>query len=121
MRIDDRKVNGRVSLDAVDPVDGFKIFINSDGATWSLGDSTVKPAVVAASIKRVLADSKVPFVRFYITIADASKRLILLQPSYELDDSETTITIDISAIVPDKKLTIALDTGVITVTSNTIT
>lgn len=41
MRIDDRKVNGRVLLDARDPVDGFKIFINQDDAKWFLGDSTV--------------------------------------------------------------------------------
>lgn len=34
MRIDDRKVNGRVLLDAVDPVDGFNITIESTGATW---------------------------------------------------------------------------------------
>lgn len=39
MRIDDRKVNGHVLLDALDPVDGFKIFINQDGASWSLGNS----------------------------------------------------------------------------------
>ena len=29
MRIDDRKVNGRVLLDALDPVDGFNIIVES--------------------------------------------------------------------------------------------
>lgn len=121
MRIDDRKVNGRVLLDALDPVDGFNIFINQDGAKWSLGDSTVEPAVVATNIKRVLADSKAPFVRFYIMIADTDCRMVLSQPNYILEDDETTITIDIKAVVADKSLSIALDTGVITFTSNTIT
>lgn len=98
-----------------------KIFINEDGASWSLGDSAVDPAVVATRIKRVLADSKVPFVRFYITIAGADERIVLSQPNYTLDNAETTITIDIKALVSDKTLTIALDTGVITFASNTIT
>nr|DAE19164.1 MAG TPA: hypothetical protein [Siphoviridae sp. ctCUc43] len=120
MRIDDRKVNGCVSLDAVDPVDGFKIFINQDGAKWSLGDSTVDPAVVATHIKRVLADSRVPFVRFYVTIADTDTRTVLCQPNYTLDDAEKSIEIDIKALVSDKILSIALDTGVITFASNTI-
>lgn len=31
MRIDDRKVNGRVLLDALDPVDGFNILVASTG------------------------------------------------------------------------------------------
>lgn len=29
MRIDNRKVNGRVSIDALDPVDGFNILVES--------------------------------------------------------------------------------------------
>lgn len=32
MRIDDRKVNGRVLLDALDPVDGFNILVESTAA-----------------------------------------------------------------------------------------
>lgn len=35
MRIDDRKVNGRVLLDDLDPVDGFNILINSTNIIWS--------------------------------------------------------------------------------------
>lgn len=52
MRIDERKVNGRVLLDALDPIDGFKIFVHDDGVKWSLGDSTVAPTTVAAHIKK---------------------------------------------------------------------
>lgn len=81
----------------------------------------VDPAVVATRIKRVLADSRVPFVRFYVTIADTDTRMVLCQPNYTLDDAETTITIDIKTVVSGKTLTIALDTGVITFASNTIT
>lgn len=40
---------------------------------------------------------------------------------YTVNLTAKTITIDIAALVADKKLTIALDTGVITVESNTIT
>ena len=121
MRIDDRKVNGRVLLDALDPVDGFKIYINQDGAKWSMGDSTVEPAVVATRIKRVLADSTAPFLRFYITIADTDSVVVLSQPNYTFGDDKTTITIDIKAVVSGKTLSIALDTGDITFASNTIT
>lgn len=36
MRIDDRKVNGRVLLDALDPVDGFNILVESTGVARPL-------------------------------------------------------------------------------------
>lgn len=34
MRINDRKVNGRVLIDALDLVDGFNITIDGAGAHW---------------------------------------------------------------------------------------
>lgn len=84
-------------------------------------NANVAPTTVAAHIKKALNDPKVPFLRFYITIADNSTIVVLPQPKYEFDDAYTTVTIDISTVVTDKKLTIALDTGVITLASNTIT
>lgn len=47
MRIDDRKVNGRVLLDALDPVDGFNILVESTGATWQWRGSPLDPEVAA--------------------------------------------------------------------------
>lgn len=44
MRINDRKVNGRVLLDALDPIDGFNILVESTGATWQWLGSPLDPA-----------------------------------------------------------------------------
>jgi hypothetical protein len=75
------------------PSTASKFFINQDGAS-------------ATRIKRVLADSKAPFVRFYIMIADTDSRMVLSPPNYTIDDAETTIAIDIKALVSDKKNTV---------------
>lgn len=52
---------------------------------------------------------------------DSKSYRVLSLPVYTVDLTDKTITIDITALVADKKLIIALDTGVITVQSNTIT
>ena len=114
MRIDDRKVNGHVLVDTIDSIDGFQILVINGGAKWVRGGSLLNPAVVAALLNQVLTDSAVPFVRFYIAAAGDTKA-VLLYPAYTYDATAKTIEIDIGAIATGKQLSIALDTGVITI------
>lgn len=123
MRINDRKVNGRVWIDALDPVEGFSILIEKTSATanWQwLGDP--RDPELAALRLAMLGDTVPRFgVRFCITaIADQIYRVLSL-PVYTVDKIAKTVTIDITALVADRKLIISLDTGDITVESNTIT
>lgn len=121
MRIDDRKVNGRVRLDALDPVDGFNILVESTGATWQWLGSPLDPAVAAIRLDAMLGDAIPLALRFCIFARQDQVYRVLSLPMYTVNLTAKTITIDIAALVADKKLTIALDTGVITVESNTIT
>ena len=122
MRIDDRKVNGRVLLDALDPVDGFNILVTSTGATWQWLGSTLDPGAAAKRLTAMLEADAVPLgVRFCIIAADGTSYKVLSLPVYTVDKTAKTVTIDLTALIVDKKLTIALDTGVITVESTTIT
>lgn len=121
MRIDNRKVNGRVSIDALDPVDGFNILVESTGATWQWLGQPLDREVAALRLDAMLGDTVPLGVRFCIMAADAQSYKVLSLPVYTVNKTAKTITIDITALVADKKLTIALDTGVITVESNTIT
>lgn len=113
MRIDERKVNGHVLVDSIDSVDGFQILVESAGAKRVRGDLDLAPAIVAALLNRVLTDSAVPFVRFYIAMASETTKAVLLYPAYTYDTTAKTIAIDIGAIDTGKQLRIALDTGVI--------
>lgn len=121
MRTDDRRVNGRVLLDAVDPVDGFNIVVESAGATWQYLGSPLDPEVAALRLNALLRDTVPLGVRFCITATDGKSYRVLSLPVYTVDLTDKTITIDITELVADKKLIIALDTGVITVESTTIT
>lgn len=122
MRIDDRKVNGRVLLDALEPVDGFNILVESTGATWQWLGLPLDPGVAAKRLNAMLDADAVPLgVRFCITASDSQSYKVLSLPVYTVNKTAKTVTIDITALVADKKLTIALDTGVIKVESTTIT
>lgn len=123
MRIDDRKVNGRVSLDALDPVDGLNILVESTGATWQWRGSRLDPEVAAIRLAAVLEDViRIPLaLRFCIVVGEGNSFKVLSQPVYTVNGDARTITIDIKDLGADKKLTIAVDTGVITVDTNTIT
>lgn len=71
MICDDRKVNGRVLLDAVDPVDGFNYNVESTGATWQYLGSPLDPEVAALRLNALLGDTVPLGVRFCITAVDS--------------------------------------------------
>lgn len=121
MRIDNRKVNGRVLLDDLDPVDGFNILINGDNIIWEFRGSPLDPGVAAKRLTATLEDGAVPLgVRFCIVAIDGPSYRVLSLPMYTVNKTANTVTIDITAFVANKQLKIALDTGDITVESITI-
>ena len=120
MRIDERKVNGRVVLDDLDPVDGFNILINDANIIWEFLGSPLDPGVAAKRLTAMLEDGAVPLgVRFCIVAVDGSSYKVLSLPPYTVNKIANTVTIDITALAANKKLTIALDTGDITAESTT--
>ena len=120
MRINDRKVNGRVVLDDLDPVDGFNILINGANVIWEFLGSPLDPGVAAKRLTATLEDGAIPLgVRFCIVAVDGPSYKVLSLPMYTVNKIANTVTIDITALAANKKLTIALDTGDITVESTT--
>lgn len=120
MRIDNRKVNGRVLLDDLDPIDGFNILVNGTNAIWEFLGSPLDPGVAAKRLTAMLEDGAVPLgVRFCIVTVDGPSYKVHSPPVYTVNKIANTVTIDITALVANKKLTIALDTGVISVESTT--
>lgn len=121
MRIDDRNVNGRVFLDDLDPVDGFNILINDANIIWEFRGSPLDPGVAVKRLTAMLEDGAVPLgVRFCIVAINGPGYKVLSLPMYTVNKTANTVTIDITALVANKNLKIALDTGDITVESTTI-
>ena len=85
MRIDDRKVNGRVLLDALDPVDSFNILVESTGATWQWRGSPLDPEVAAIRLDAMLEDTVPLGVRFCITAAEGQIYTVLSLPVYTVN------------------------------------
>ena len=120
MRIDDRKVNGRIMVDASDVVNGFTIVIIEDEPVWvtdSTGKSLLDPSVAASDLNSLL-DARIAPIRFTIIIANRPVYKVITSPNYTISD---VITIDISPFVPGKELKIYLETGQLAVVSITNT
>lgn len=80
------------------------------------------PEVAVIRLAATMLGDTVPLaLRFCILAGEGHVHKVLSLPVYTVDEAANTITIDITALIADKKLTIALDTGVITVESTTIT
>lgn len=108
-------------LDDLDPVDGFNILIDSTNIIWEFRGSPLDPGVAAKRLTAMLEDGAVPLgVRFCIVANDGPSYTVLSLPIYTVNKTDNTVTIDITALVSNKNLKIALDTGNITVESTTI-
>lgn len=103
------------------PLTASIFLVERTGATWQWLGNPLDPEVAALRLDAMLGDTVPLGVRFCITATDGQSYKVLSLPVYTVDKTDKTVTIDITALVADKKLTIALDTGVITVESNTIT
>lgn len=110
MKIDDRKVNGQITIDARDVVNGFTIAIVEDVPRWvadATGRSLLDPSVAVSQLNSILYSGNVA-IRFTIIIKNGSVYKVITSPNYTIDGE---ITIDISPFVSGKELIINLETG----------
>ena len=110
MRIDDRRVNGKIMVDASDVVNGFTIVMTEDEPVWvadATGKSLLDPSVAVSQLNSILHSGNVA-IRFTIIIKNGSVYKVITSPNYTIDGE---ITIDISPFVSGKELIIDLGTG----------
>lgn len=120
MRIGNRKVNGRIMIDATDVVNGFTIVIVEDEPVWvadATGKSLLDPSVAVSHLNSLL-DAGIMAIRFTIIIANKPVYKVITSPNYTIANG---ITIDISPFVSDKELKIDLETGQLSVAAITNT
>lgn len=119
MRIDNRRVNAQVNLESTDIITGFMIIIHGDTPGWFYWDldrkqyDPIDPSIVAARLVGLLLECPMSMLRFVIRRATESSGITMLCPSvYTIKGGN--IVIDIGELMPNKKLTISLTTGDIT-------
>ena len=125
MKIDDRKVNGLITIEPSDTVDGLKILIDkaTNLAQWMTGfteDNSMiplSPAVAAAYLQNTLRTLQ--STRFIITTVSLAGAEVWQFPVYRVTMNRDTISIDIDAIMAGKKLKITVLTGEIALVDNT--
>lgn len=119
MRIDDRKVNGSIMIDNTDIIAGFNIMINRNVPEWVFWNHAtniaeqIDPGIVVHDLHRAFQRSPLSMLRFNISAVIDAKTVYFSPPTYALN-STNEIEINIGELMPDKKLTISLDTGDIT-------
>ena len=122
MRIDDRRVNGQIMVDASDVVNGFTIVMKENEIRWVTDvsiSSFLDPSVAVSQLLSLL-EAEIAVIRFTIFIIDGSYYKVITSPSYTLDNvGNDGITIDLSPFVSDKKLKIDLETGQLSVVAIT--
>lgn len=110
MKIDDRRVNGQIIVDASDVVNGFTIAMTANDTMWvsdATGRSVLDPSVVVSQLNSIL-DAHIMVIRFTIIIANRPVYKVITLPNYTIDEG---ITIDISPFVSGKELKIDLANG----------
>ena len=133
MRIDDRKVNGRIMIEATDAVQCFAIGVDR-GFDEDSKPITRNSAAVAAQLKILLGDHAGPPVRFSVVesngasvtvftpvlynvslLGTSGNVKVLPMPAYTFDPGITKLSIDIGELITGVILEIALPSGTITV------
>lgn len=120
MRIDDRKVNGRLTIEQEDTIRTWMIVVDGQGADWFAGfDETKRPfllpnGVAGAHIKTAI--TAFDPVQFTIILFGTSGNFkILPMPAYTVDHGVTKLSIDIGELIAGVILDIDLPSGLITV------
>ena len=119
MRIDNRKVNGSITIDNTDIVDAFNIGIVGgvpNFVFWNHttnGPEQIDPGIVVHDLRRAFLRSPLTMLRFNIRAVIDTKTVYFSPPTYALNP-KNEIEIDIGELMLNKKLTISLDTGDIT-------
>lgn len=116
MRIDDRKVNGRIVFEQGDIIRTWTIFVGPEGGMWIAGfDEHGEPvripnSVAGAAILEALMEPPILFT----VMNPYGEQKILPFPSYSINIDNTKLSIDIGEIMAGKALEIALPSGAIT-------
>lgn len=124
MRIDDRKVNGQITIEPEDTVDGLKILLDTTGPKWVAGFNPdgspiyARNAAVADKLNAALATLQpLHFIVMTINLLDA-KGTVYPERAYDIALNRDTITIDVNDIKVGKKLKITVLTGAIELVDN---
>ena len=119
MRIDDRKVNGSITIDNTDFVAVFNIIIDQNVPRWVFwdhatnGPTPIDPGIVVHDLNRAFRRSPLTMLRFNIGAVIDTKS-VYFSPRIYATNANNEIEIDIGELMPNKKLTISLTTGEIT-------
>ena len=119
MKFDDRKVNGSITIDNIDLVAVFNIMIVGNVPEWAFwnhatnGPARIDPSIVVRDLNRAFRRSPLTMLRFNIGVVIDTKTVYFSPPIYTLNANDE-IEIDIGELMPNKKLTISLPTGDIT-------
>lgn len=120
MKIDNRRVNGRITIEQEETIRTWMIVVDGQSANWFAGiDETKRPfllpaGVAGARIKTAL--TAFDPVQFTIALFATSGNVkILPMPAYTVDPSVTKLSIDIGELIAGVILDIDLPSGLITV------
>lgn len=120
MRIDNRKVNGQITIEPEDTIRTWMIAINGQNSFWFTGvDETANlielPAGVAGAHIKTTVTAFDP-VQFTIMLIETSGNVkVLPMPAYTFNPDITKLSVDIGEIMAGHILEIALPSGVITI------
>lgn len=120
MRIDDRKVNGRITIDPEDIIGAWSIVVDESTAVWFEGvDKNHMPIELSAGVAgsyietALKAYNPVEFMIF--TKRESGDIVVLPRPVYTVDNAISKCSIDIGELITGMILEIALPSGSITV------
>lgn len=120
MKIDNRAVNGRITIDPEDTIRTWMIAVNGQKADWFAGidkeeSLILLPAGVAGAHIKTTVTAFDP-VQFTIMLLGTSGNVkVLPMPAYTFDPGVTKLSIDIGELIAGVILDIALPSGTITV------
>lgn len=106
MKIDNRKVNGSITIDNADIIDAFNIRIVEGVPNWAFWNHAtnspeqIDPGIVAHDLNRALQRSPLTMLRFNIGLVVDDGTSYFSPSSYKLYTNQ--ITINIKELIPDK-------------------
>lgn len=119
MRIDNRKVNGRITIDWQDLINVLTILVKGREAMWITGvDKTQEPIKLSASVAGTYIKTALDaFNPVYITVTMKTDTgfTVLPMPVYALSRTNDKLSMDIGELITGVILEIALPSGTITV------
>lgn len=119
MRIDDRRVNGKITIESGDVVDGIKIVMNDTEINYVAGFApNMSPVILSdATVAAYLQTALATMQPLNFIIMDLNKQIgegiVFPDRPYSCSLDRNTIYIDINDIIQGKRLKITVLTGAI--------